>query len=109
MTNMRATERLLEVIGEMTHEIRRGFNWDNLPPAIATGFGEPLARIEVAISELRRRGDTLVRADDLREVLEYVRAREPISEGYLGEGDDDHVRFIAGQDRLENALGGKLR
>ena len=90
MTDMRATERLLEVIEECV---------DRLPQ-----FDQPeFAEITTAITELRRRGDTLVRADDLRMILEQI-AR---TQGWDGGHDQDAT--TAALDRLENALGGKMR
>jgi hypothetical protein len=93
MTDMRATERLLEVIEQLAFDLEDG---------------PELEIIEVA-RELRRRGDTLVRRDDLRKVSDYIRARDPISEGYFENGDAEHVQFVAAQDRLEIALGGRVR
>lgn len=66
MTDMRATERLLEVIDECI----------DAQKALLVGTeinALPLLKAEEAITELRRRGDTLVRRDDLRVVLENAR------------------------------------
>ena len=98
MTDMRATERLLEVIGEKLD-------------ALSSMMGAvPLELVEaqMAVAELRRRGDTLVRADDLRRVLPTAEAGVG---GYAsGEWrDEDEQRWNEARDRLENALSGKMR
>lgn len=54
MTDMRATERLLDVIAEQSDD----------------------PKIDEAVSELRRRGDTIVRRRDLRAVLPLVDEHE---------------------------------
>lgn len=80
---MRATERLLEVI------------WDFL-----YGNSDPTDDTEAleAVAELRRRGDTLVRADDLRRVL-----------GEFGRIPDyPQPDLDAALQRLNTALGGVL-
>ena len=87
MTDMRATERLLESIAELSLECS----------------AEASVRIRQTVTDLRRRGDTLVRADDLRMILEQI-AR---TQGWDGGHDQDAT--TAALDRLENALGGKMR
>jgi hypothetical protein len=56
MTDMRATGRLLDVIAERSDD----------------------PRIDEAVSELRRRGDTIVRRRDLHAVLPLVDERGPV-------------------------------
>lgn len=90
MTDMRATERLLEVIGDLA---------DRIIAADPDSYSWDCAReIELASAELRRRGDTLVRADDLRQLL-------VIAEQHNRAFDFEPFPF---QERLENALGGKM-
>lgn len=85
---MRATERLLEVIDEVLNEIEAHFGSDAV---IITN------RADEAIAELRKRGDTLVRADDLREA----------AEGLGGGIGGDPAKYDAAIARLEHALGGE--
>jgi hypothetical protein len=91
MTDMRATKRLLEAIEECAAKIAAG---SNLSEVYADEIVE-------AITELRRRGDTLVRRDDLRTALEGSRPE------YVTVAEGDAIE--AAIDRLEIALGGKLR
>jgi hypothetical protein len=98
MTDMRATERLLEVIQESADILDE------------SGLGELgcqqyAERILEAITELRRRGDTLVRREDLRIAVESIELDE-LSWVYM-----DAEKFAPVQEaiaRLENAIGGKL-
>ena len=83
MTDMRATERLLESIAELSLECS----------------AEASVRIRQTVTDLRRRGDTLVRADDLRCLL-------VIADQHNHEHDFGPFPF---QVRLQNALGGKMR
>ena len=83
MTDMRATERLLEVLEQSIAGL--------VEAGDITFTGPKLVDI---VQELRRRGDTLVRAADLRKILE---------ETNLG-GDGPYLDAL---DRLENAIGGK--
>ncbi len=62
MTDVRATERLLEVIQESASEILQGCE----EPAKEAGW------ILEATRELRRRGDTLVRRDDLLVIADGI-------------------------------------
>ena len=64
MADMRATERLLEVIGERSDD----------------------DEIQAVVAELRRRGDTLVEARDLRAVLD----------SYAGEGSGELDAALVG-------------
>jgi hypothetical protein len=89
MTDMRATKRLLEAIEECAAKIAAG---SNLSEVYADEIVE-------AITELRRRGDTLVRRDDLRDVLDVA----------VNGWDRIDERFAERINRLEIALGGKLR
>jgi hypothetical protein len=99
VTDMRATERLLEVIGEQAELMRfRGID------------APELLNILDAFRELRRRGDTLVRRDDLIKALEYVHLPNLWDDGWLAAGDAEGTEHAsAAIDRLEIALGGKLR
>jgi hypothetical protein len=87
---MRATERLLEVIETYANEL--------LDEPELTADPRPTI---AAVAELRRRGDTLVRRDDLRHAMEMAKLA----------GDDVGVVWMADPKwmRLENAIGGKLR
>lgn len=90
MTDMRATERLLEVIHENARDLY----------GLGEGFRATYEWVEPifeAITELRRRGDTLVRADDLREA----------AEGLGGGIGGDPAKYDAAIARLEHALGGE--
>ena len=79
---MSATERLLEVIAERSDD----------------------PEVQKACAELFRRGDTLVRADDLRLVS------APASHGRrFGPAEaTDCTGFSAALERIERALGGSL-
>lgn len=91
MTDMRATERLLEVVQEKAIDIR---DFDNVDSQKFAG------EIVVMLTELRRRGDTLVRGEDLRLVAE-ARQRHLLTNSEQAEVD-------AAWQRLQNALGGTL-
>ena len=82
MSDMRATERLLEVIAEQSddHEVQQ------------------------AVVELQRRGDTLVRGGDLR----LVAAAANHGRKFGPSGDTDYTGFNAALERIESALGGSL-
>ncbi len=82
---MRATERLLQVVQESASEILQGCE----DPAKEAGW------ILEATRELRRRGDTLVRRDDVAAVLPYVDDERP---------GVDRVAL----ERLDTAVGGVL-
>jgi hypothetical protein len=82
MTDMRATERLLEVIAEQSED-----------PAITA-----------AIGELHRRGETLVRRGDLRLIAAAANHGRQFGPG----GDTDYTGFEAALARIESALGGRL-
>ncbi len=89
MTDMRATERLLECIAE---QLGIATNWTTDPAA-----RDALEQIEGAVAEMRRRGDTLVRREDLRLLVEA-------SEDALIVTDREAID--AACERLESALGG---
>ncbi|MDX6568684.1 MAG: hypothetical protein QOH15_1262 [Gaiellales bacterium] len=86
MTDTRTTERLLEVIADEATSIVEAVD----PPVLHA------ARIVQAILELRRGGDTLVRARDLELVVQAVHREQVL----LGE---DESQALA---RLDGALGG---
>lgn len=88
MTDMRATERLLEVIA-----ISADAYAENKNPGHITD-------IQTSITELRRRGDTLVRREDLRMVMRIV----ALAEKHIGPAAQSERDAF---DRLENAIGGK--
>jgi hypothetical protein len=79
---MRATERLLEVIAEMSDD----------------------PEVQKAVDELLRRGDTLVRGDDLR----LVSAAANHGRRFVPTGETDYTGFNAALARIESALGGSL-
>jgi hypothetical protein len=79
MSDMRATEQLLTFIGANTDD----------------------ASIQRAATELRSRGDTLVRRDDLRTVLEAVGRDAVKSDKWI-----DDAALNTAWDRLLTALGG---
>lgn len=93
-----AAERLLEVIDEAAH------------PDEAD-----LGKIQDAITELRRRGDTLVKHEDLMLVVELAKPQAFTEDEYdagdpmMGSVQREAERQQAAFDRLEIALGGKLR
>jgi hypothetical protein len=82
MTDMRATERLLQVIceaaGELSQEVTRDLRGR-------------VAAIETAAIELQGRGDTFVRHNHGRQ---------------FGPEGTDYAGFEAALERIENALGG---
>jgi hypothetical protein len=82
MSDMRATERLLEVIAERSRD----------------------PEVQKAVAELRRRGDTLVRGDDLR----LVSAAANHGRQFGPSGDTDYTGFNAALERIESALGGSV-
>jgi hypothetical protein len=83
MSDMRATERLLEYIGEQTDD----------PKILEAG------------AELRRRGDTLVHMNDPRLIAGAANHGRQSGPG----GDTDYTGFEAAPARIESALGGSLR
>jgi hypothetical protein len=95
MTDVRSTERLLEVIQEKLIDIR---DFDNLNQDIRGMVGEVVREI----AELRRRGDTLVRERDLREITDL--ARRAIALRAISPDLTQNAAF----DRLDHAIGGKL-
>jgi hypothetical protein len=95
MSDMRATERLLEVIQEKLIDIR---DFDNPGHDIRAMVDE----IVKEIAELRRRGDTLVRERDLREITDL--AKRAIA---LRAITPDLTQNEA-LERLDNAIGGNL-
>jgi hypothetical protein len=86
MSDMRATARLLEVVEQAAGELSRDVT-DDLRSRVAV--------IENAASELRRRGNTLVRGRDLELVIQAL-SREQIM---LGEDESQALN------RLDGALG----
>lgn len=96
MTDMRATERLLEVIGEIADYAIEMYDTGYAGDNVYTKFYD----VQKIITELRRRGDTLVRAADLRIVLEYCDI-EPSA------WSSEYDRVVEVTERFENALGGK--
>ena len=95
MTDTRATEWLLDFIAEQAAEID---TW------IGSGEHEAVERpgnaavaISMAVGELVRRGDTLVRREDLRLVLGASDLELQV---------DPATEIEAARERLDNALGG---
>jgi hypothetical protein len=84
---MRATERLLEVVEQAAEELSKD---------VAPDLRSRVAVIENAATELRRRGDTLIRGRDLELVIQAL-GREQI---VLGEDESQALN------RLDGALGG---
>jgi hypothetical protein len=76
---MRSTERLLEVIEEASTD----------------------AAVLEAVTELRRRGDTLVRQEDLRLIATAANHGRRYGSG----GDTDYTGFEDALERIANALG----
>jgi hypothetical protein len=105
MTDMRATERLLEVIAENAENLLHRQEYEGMATKEARKI------IEAAL-ELRRRGDTLVRRDDLRLVIsEGQMDRGQVIQEFSLPSDPETETDIAWQaaiERLENAIGGKL-
>jgi hypothetical protein len=98
MTDMRATERLLEVIAEQGENIGARLLRDGGdPPAIQKAAHE----VKAAAHELLRRGDTLVRHGDLR----LIAAAANHGRQY-GPAGMDYTGFKAALERIETALGG---
>jgi hypothetical protein len=72
VTDSRTTDRLLEVI-EARSEAVYGWLVDDQPAASAADQARhDVVEIIAAVVELRRRGDTLVRATDLRAVADGI-------------------------------------
>lgn len=82
VTDLRATERLLEFIAERCDD----------------------ERVQAAVAELQRRGDTLVRGDDLR----LVSAAANHGRQFGPSGDTDYTGFEAALERIESTLGRSL-
>jgi hypothetical protein len=103
---MRADERLLEVIVEQCQIVGQELALGN--DSNRATAEKALREIGMAAGEMRRRGDTLVRRDDLRRVLRTADydMDDPAFEDMT---DDDHRRWSEAYGRLEIALGGKLR
>jgi hypothetical protein len=98
---MRADERLLEVIVEQCQIVGQELALGN--DSNRATAEKALREIGMAAGEMRRRGDTLVRRDDLRKAVE---AMEWVEKRIASE--PNAVR-IAATERLNIALGGKLR
>lgn len=92
---MRATERLLEYIA-----MRAEFIQAHAGALSADEQRDEGSKLLDASTELRRRGDTLVRAGDLRYVIEVAGSHEML----MLLSDDEKAAFH----RLENALGRRL-
>lgn len=90
MTDMRSTERLLQVIQENAEVLFVSAGSSDARAKLATAIVD-------AVTELNLRGDTIVRRNDLRLALQDL---DPI---YVNPERDAAV------ERLEIALGGKLR
>ena len=102
MTDMRASERLLEVIAEQTVEAVNIVDFSALNSEQAGRMALALDGIETAVAELRRRGDTLVRGEDLR----LIAAAANHGRRYGLGGDTDYTGFEDALERIERALGG---
>jgi hypothetical protein len=98
VTDVRATERLLELIAEAAQAIGDDVDASADPDGLVVAMHA--AKITEAVDELRRRGDTLVRACDLREVVAV--ANRAIA---LRAVAPDLTKNAA-IDRIESALGG---
>jgi hypothetical protein len=94
MTDMRATARLLEVVEQAAEELSKDVTPD---------LRSRVAVIENTATELRRRGDTLVRREDLR----LIAAAANHGRQY-GPAGTDYTGFDAALERIEGALGGVL-
>lgn len=102
MTDLRASERLLQVIAEQTVEAVNAANFQALSSEQAGRMALALDAIETAVAELRRRGDTLVFKDDLRLFLTAARR----GRDHLPLGDSEYDTLGAALARIESALGG---
>lgn len=100
---MRATERLLEVIIEQAIAVAMAAT--NERGIIDENVRKGVNEINACADELRRRGDTLVRMDDLRRIMAIVDAVSPT----LSVSEDHRDAHFQSINRLEIALGGKLR
>jgi hypothetical protein len=90
---MRATDRLLEVIADGAASIAADVDES------ARHAGE----IVEAVLELRRRGDIVVRSNDLRLIAAAHHGRQ-----FGPGGNTDYEAFDQALERIENALGGRL-
>ncbi|HEV7566613.1 MAG TPA: hypothetical protein VGO31_11705 [Microbacteriaceae bacterium] len=86
MSDMRATDRLLEVVEQAAQELNRD---------VAPDLRSRVAVIGAAATELRRRGDTLVRRRDLKLVMQALGGEQIL----LGEDESQALN------RLDGALG----
>jgi hypothetical protein len=102
MTDMRPTERLLEVIAEQTVEAVNVLDFQSLSSEQAARMALALDAIETAAAELRRRGDTFVYGDDLRLIVPAARR----GRDHLPLADAEYDVLGAALARLENAIGG---
>jgi hypothetical protein len=101
---MRATERILEHVSERADEVSEWLSRIEKgdPGALGDAITDvaklrlDIHAVQLAIAELRQRGDTLVRKDDLRRVLEWIDTEDPPEPADLAKSIE----------RLENALGG---
>jgi hypothetical protein len=94
------TARLLEIIAEKSELIREWLTEGNADPRWQRLATDHVAAIAEATIELRRRGDTLVRREDLRFVAQASR-RQLLS-------DTEQSEVDAAWGRLGAALGGPL-
>jgi hypothetical protein len=106
MTDMRGTERLLEVTAEHVDRVNKLIGdllLMNVPGSLddleVLKARDALDEATEVVVELRRRGDTLVHAEDLRIALRHL--GHAVEEGYDGPAADAYRRLIS-------ALGGVL-
>ena len=99
VTEMRATDRLLEFIGEQAAEIDAWLDSaaSGASDTEATQASNAAMSIKLTVDELRGRGDILIRADDLRLVLG---AADLVLVSEEGASQVDGAR-----ERLDDALG----
>ena len=100
MTDTRATSRLLEAIDEITRDLEVRLTGSGERASMSERLNrDALRTLTDAIAELRRRGDTLVRAEDLVAVLDAAAG------GNIGTHQNAWPHGAAA--RLESALGEK--
>jgi hypothetical protein len=98
MNDIRATEQLLEFIGEQAAAIDAWLD-SGATDEGATQASNAAMSIRLALAELRGRGDTLVSADDLRLVLGAA--------DLALQGEDGQSQVDAARERLDQALTGR--
>jgi hypothetical protein len=99
---MRSTERLLDVIAEQTVEAVSAVDFQALSSEQAGRMALALDAIETAAVELRRRGDAIVRMDDLRLIVAAARR----GRDHVPLGDSEYDTLGAALTRIEGVLGG---